>query len=621
MRPFLCCLLLAACVGQPPQPCTTCGDVCVDTNTDVANCGGCDKRCAAGQVCTMGACRATCPATQMTCAGLCVDTQTDNRHCGGCGTVCAVGQVCSSGTCAASCAAPSSECSGACVNTQSDPRHCGACGNACDAGVCSSGTCRLTCLSPLVECPGAVCADLRGDPNHCGACGTVCTPSGTTGPTCHAGRCSYTACLPGFSDCDDDLSNGCEVQGSCVRSMLVSHTPDGGFPNGPSSSPVISADGTKVAFLSQATNLVPNDPGPNANVFLWDQKTNRITAIDVLPDGGLPTQPASSVSITPNGRYVCMNHNGPLSDVPVSGANGNAYLRDLDVGITRLASSYPDGGALPPGNEVFDCQVSQDGRFVAFTTRVVLDPRHNNGEHNVYLHDMQTGANILASVGTNGQVGANQGYGSNAFSPRLSPDATKVAWTSAAGYPTDNNSCFDTWYRDLDAGVTTKASISMACVQSAVTSGPVQIFGANRTLVMNSGFADAPGDNNSRVDIYFRDMAPLGAPQIRSDSQIYALSNADVVAFNATSDGGYLLMGTAATNLTNTAGIGGFILLKDIATYSVTQVNIPVAIGPGGGTRSGRLSDNGRFVTWDSLDTTMPGDTNMTFDVFWRQVR
>jgi len=47
-----------------------CGGSCVDVQTDAANCGGCGNACAAGQVCTAGACRATgCEAGYSNCDG------------------------------------------------------------------------------------------------------------------------------------------------------------------------------------------------------------------------------------------------------------------------------------------------------------------------------------------------------------------------------------------------------------------------------------------------------------------------------------------------------------------------------------------------------------------------
>src|SRR5437667_9651196 len=70
-------LLIVACGGcqavfplEPPaqpEPCpidqvgqTRCDSACVDTVTDVANCGGCGISCAAGELCTDAVCTAPC---------------------------------------------------------------------------------------------------------------------------------------------------------------------------------------------------------------------------------------------------------------------------------------------------------------------------------------------------------------------------------------------------------------------------------------------------------------------------------------------------------------------------------------------------------------------------------
>ncbi len=571
-----------------------------------------------------GKCAATCPGTQVVCSGQCVDNQTDPRHCGACGMACAAGQACVTGMCQASCAAPNTVCSGACTNTQNDPANCGACGNACDAGVCANGSCRLTCLPPLTECAGGACADLRGDPNHCGACGNVCAPSNTTGPTCNAGTCAYTACLPGFSDCDDDTRNGCEVMGSCVRTVKITKALDGGAANGTSYLPRVSADGTRVVFGSTANNMTPDQFVNSQRVFLWDQKTGKVTLIDTMPDGGPGVVLNSHAhGISANGRFACMVHDIPLTNQVPAGQR-HVYVRDLELGVTRLVSAYPDGGPLPGGDG--NCPISNDGRFVAFSTRTSLVPQHNNGEVQIYVHDMQTGTNMLVSVDDDGNVGVpccapGPTYGANAFSSVFSGDFSKVAWTSAAGFPFDTagNSCFDTWYRDLDAGVTTKVSVSGACSQAAARSAPLQIFGPRRTVLMNSTHADLPGDNNNVEDVYVRDMAPtIGAILLESDSQTYALPNQPVTGLNASEDGRWLLMSTRATNLCPVRGAGPWLMLKDLVTGSVEQVNLPEASTVG--SAEAALSANGRFVVFRSGDTVMPG-ADGTAGIFWRQLR
>lgn len=76
------------------------------------------------------------------------------------------------------------------------------------------GSCQdVPCEGGLVCC-GDACQDVQSDPAHCGGCGPCPTPANAAA-TCTMGQCGLGACDDGFSDCDGDPSNGCEVAGAC----------------------------------------------------------------------------------------------------------------------------------------------------------------------------------------------------------------------------------------------------------------------------------------------------------------------------------------------------------------------------------------------------------------------
>ncbi len=137
-----------------------CNDACVDTLSDVRNCGGCGVTCRAATRCAMGRCVAddrcgggpACPAEQNCCGAACVDTRTDPSNCGACGRACAQ--------------APNSE-------------------SACVAGACQAPTCAMG-FADCNRTPRDGCeANLGTDTANCGACGAVCP----AGQACQAGRC------------------------------------------------------------------------------------------------------------------------------------------------------------------------------------------------------------------------------------------------------------------------------------------------------------------------------------------------------------------------------------------------------------------------------------------------
>ena len=141
------------------------------------------------------------------CGGQCIDPMTDKTYCGASGdcrggnvgVTCAEGYRCKDGKCEQACLGEQILCNGKCVSPDRDSTYCGASGDCegvnagetCESGhACQGGTCKLSCPSNLVEC-GGVCVNLTA--TNMSACGV---------------------CLEGFADCDNNLANGCEVNGN-----------------------------------------------------------------------------------------------------------------------------------------------------------------------------------------------------------------------------------------------------------------------------------------------------------------------------------------------------------------------------------------------------------------------
>ena len=77
------------------------------------------------------------------CDGICVDTTTNVNNCGTCGNVCASG-TCKRGACtspASGCVGTETMCPDGCTDTTSDPNNCGMCGNSCSGTQCLAGMC------------------------------------------------------------------------------------------------------------------------------------------------------------------------------------------------------------------------------------------------------------------------------------------------------------------------------------------------------------------------------------------------------------------------------------------------------------------------------------------------
>ncbi|MFO0624665.1 MAG: fibrinogen-like YCDxxxxGGGW domain-containing protein [Polyangiales bacterium] len=220
------------CDGNPANGCE------VELASSAAHCGSCGRSCLTANVtaaaCAAGQCRITACATGFAdCDGNAsngceTDTQVSPSHCGACGNACMApggSATCRAGTCAvAACNTGRGDCdnnsaNGCETDTLTSASHCGLCGAACTLANatprCDGGRCAIaTCNAGFADCDSVAMngceTDTRSSVAHCGGCGRSCALANAS-PVCTAGACRIGACNPGFTDCDNDPANGCEV--------------------------------------------------------------------------------------------------------------------------------------------------------------------------------------------------------------------------------------------------------------------------------------------------------------------------------------------------------------------------------------------------------------------------
>jgi hypothetical protein len=218
-----------------PMGQSCCGSTCANTATDVANCGACGMACMAANAtssCSTGMCGFQCNAGFADCDKVasngCETPLGTLTNCTFCGDVCALPNAtsaCTGGACVlTSCNSGFGNCdmiaaNGCEVNTNTDPSNCSSCGNKCPFGpnstpVCNNAACAIVCDPGYADCDNnptngcEVHSDV--DTANCGMCGNVCiTPNAT--PGCTGGQCLIVTCNSGFADCDKQVPDGCEV--------------------------------------------------------------------------------------------------------------------------------------------------------------------------------------------------------------------------------------------------------------------------------------------------------------------------------------------------------------------------------------------------------------------------
>ena len=332
------------------------------------------------------------------------------------------------------------------------------------------------------------------------------------------------------------------------ETRMISATP-AGEGNGNSFAPSISADGLSVAFESYATNLVPIDTNNVRDIFVWNARTNVITAVSTGP-GEIETNAESfEPAISGDGSWVAFSSGASNLAPGVTGTDTiNVYLKKVGSGMGPiLISADPKtkkgvGGSKP--------SISDDGSRVAFYSFASsLGPNDKNGMWDIFLYDSQSpGLKRLTTTATGGERDPGTESISRVVAPAISGDGNFVAYSTTASNVVagDNNRTQDVFVVNVASGEVKRISTG---------SGGLE------------GNGDSPAEQGEKVGISF--------------------------------DGRLVAYSTAATNL------GGNILLKDLTTGEVKVISSDV------GSRVSRpsVSRSGKYVVFGSgsrLDSRFP---------------
>ena len=160
--------------------------------------------------------------------------------------------------------------------------------------------------------------------------------------------------------------------------------------NQPAGDPVISADGTKVAFVSRSTNLAGGFGGNDTDVFRRDLQTHQTIGISVanVSAGLLSTDAAVHPSISRDGDRVAFAALRIVATGPKpSDITERVFVRTVTGAITARVDTV--GGLEANGKSSADPSISKDGRFTAFDSDAtnLVAPDGNGSVRDVYEHE------------------------------------------------------------------------------------------------------------------------------------------------------------------------------------------------------------------------------------------
>ncbi len=402
----------------------------------------------------------------------------------------------------------------------------------------------------------------------------------------------------------------------------ISVTDDEQQATGGSFAPVVSADGSVIAFRSSAANLVAGDTNDLPDVFVRDLAAGTTVLASLRPDGQPAGDFSKRPSISDDGRLVAFEAKHPNSSVLVTA------LRDRALGTTEyLVPNTSSGNPSAPLIARLQGAVSADGSSIAFVTRDSLQNafpasiRPINDDSNltfdVFVYDHAT--QPTPAIERVSRSTPSQELDADSRSPSISGDGSMVAFESFSELvPGDDNNAPDVVARDRLTNTLELISIALDATSGNGPSFAPSISGEGRFIAFRSAASDlVAGDTNSRHDVFVRDRTAgttvrvsvaTGGDQADGHSMDPSIS----------SDGRFVAFRSTATNLVagDTNGRSD-IFVHDRVTSETARVGEPSGGQSNGTSAAPSLSGNGAWIVFESDATNLvAGDTNDSRDIF-----
>jgi Tol biopolymer transport system component len=422
----------------------------------------------------------------------------------------------------------------------------------------------------------------------------------------------------------------------------VSVASDGTEANQPSyGTTAFSADGRYVVFSSRASNLVPGDTnqerngGPALDIFVRDRdadndgvmdetdgpEATKTERVSVDSSGSEANRSSFLGSISADGRFVAFSSDANNlvpgdTNVDPLGNPASDIFVRDLVNKTTQRVSVNTSGTEANSYSNFS-SISADGRFVAFSSHANnLAAGDTLLDEDIFVRDRKAGTTELVSVGS----GNWNTYGSS-----ISADGRYVAFFSSS--PTlvsgDNNSRPDVFVRDLVNKTTERIRAECATFSCSFQS-TASISADGRYVAFESDASDLVPDDtdtNGRPDVFVRDRQ-AGTTQRVSVAGCATEANGDSLSPHISPDGRYIAFQSSAANLVSgdTNGLGD-VFVRDLVNNTTQRVSVggsgTQANGGSGSNSSISISASGVYVAFGSSATNLvEGDTKGFDDIF-----
>jgi Tol biopolymer transport system component len=372
-------------------------------------------------------------------------------------------------------------------------------------------------------------------------------------------------------------------------------------------------------LASGAVTALP--PSPAGAVAASYEAMSRVSVTST--GGELDGFAFDEVLVDRSGRFVAFSASGPLQADDTNG-DRDVYLRDRLGGTTKRVS-LTDGDAQIPGNSLL-CGLSRSGRFIGFVAKAPNLPVPASDQ--IYVRDRYARTTTLVSVSSTevpSNDGATSGIWADEPCP-ISDDGRFVAFTTEAPglAPTDADASTDVFRRDLQTGTTTHVSVSGGGADANDAAHDVALSADGKTLAFASEATNlVAGDSNGHSDVFLR--LPATSSTVRMSvkaggGQVNAWSDDP----DLSSDGLWVAFRSSDADLVPGDTNDEYdVFVRNRTTGAVVRASLSSseAQSTDGGSGQAAISDDGRYVSFSTYSADLvPQDGNEDDDVLRRDL-
>jgi Tol biopolymer transport system component len=195
-------------------------------------------------------------------------------------------------------------------------------------------------------------------------------------------------------------------------------TPTGALPNGNSQAPTLSRTGNRVAYTSDAGNIVPGDPNGTNDIFLRDRVTATTTRVSALaaPLSADPNEVFDDPAISADGNVVAFS--GVTTGQVFAAASGVG--RRISANAAGVLGNADSANPFPTsdGSQVF---------FESRATNLLTGSDGNGNTGDIFVKNLGNESVTLISRGPNGEPTDGP-----SMAPSASADGQAVVFHSLA---------------------------------------------------------------------------------------------------------------------------------------------------------------------------------------------